>query len=107
MLGEQGWPGLILWLAIHVGGLLSMERLRARSKRWDDMPWLSPLAGALMQAHLIYLVGGAFVGIAFQPFVYMLVGTQIGLSTYAARRAKDLQRADKSPWRTSREPATG
>ena len=106
MLGEQGWPGLILWLAIHVGGLLSMERLRARAKRWDDMPWLSPLAGALMQAHLIYLVGGAFVGIAFQPFVYMLVGTQIGLSTYAARRGKNLQAAGKTLWHASREPAT-
>ncbi len=107
MLGEQGWPGLILWLAIHVGGLLSMERLRSRARRWEDTPWLSPLAGALMQAHLIYLVGGAFVGIAFQPFVYMLVGTQIGLSTYAARR----QKAEKTGLRASPfdqgEPATG
>lgn len=107
MFGEQGWPGLILWLGIHFGGLFSMERLRARSRKWDDMPWLSPLAGALMQAHLIYLVGGAFVGIAFQPFVYMLVGAQIGLSTYAARHEKTLQAANGGAWRKRVEPVPG
>ena len=85
MLGEQGWPGLALWLAIHLGGLWSMERLRARYRRSVEQAWLASLAGALFQAHVIYLVGAAFVGIAFQPFVYMLVGAQIGLSTYAAR----------------------
>ena len=85
MLGEQGWPGLALWLAIHLGGLISMERLRRRYRTSVEQAWLSNLAGALFQAHVIYLVGAAFVGIAFQPFVYMLVGAQIGLAAYAAR----------------------
>ncbi len=107
MFGEQGWPGLILWLGIHFGGLFSMERLRARARKWDDMPWLSPLAGALMQAHLIYLVGGAFVGIAFQPFVYMLVGAQIGLSTYATRHEKAVQAANGGAWGKRVEPVPG
>lgn len=85
MLGEQGWPGLTLWLMIHVGGLFSMERLRWRTRRDPEREWMSMLAGALFQAHVVYLVGALFVGIAFQPFVYMLVGAQIGLATYAAR----------------------
>ncbi len=88
MLGEQGWPGLILWLMIQIGGLFSMERLRWRTKRDPDREWMSMLAGALFQAHVIYLVGALFVGIAFQPFVYMLIGAQIGLSTYAVRERK-------------------
>jgi probable O-glycosylation ligase (exosortase A-associated) len=89
MLGEQGWPGFILWVLIHFGGLASMEYLRNRTKRDPDQQWIAALAEALQQAHVIYLIGALFVGIAFQPFVYMLVGAQIGLSTYAAReRAK-------------------
>ncbi len=88
MLGEQGWPGLFLWLSIHIGGLFSMERLRARYKRDPEHEWLAGLAGALFQAQLIYLVGALFVGIAFQPFVFMLIGAQIGLSAYAAREAR-------------------
>ena len=89
MLGEQGWPGLILWLTIHFGGLVRMEVLRARFKKRDGQEWISRLANALQQGHFIYLVGSLFVGIAFQPFVYMLVGLQIGLDTYAARKVRE------------------
>jgi probable O-glycosylation ligase (exosortase A-associated) len=88
MLGEQGWPGLILWLMIQLGGLFSMERLRWRTKRDPEREWMSTLAGALFQAHMVYLVGALFVGIAFQPFVYMLIGAQIGLAAYATRARK-------------------
>jgi probable O-glycosylation ligase (exosortase A-associated) len=89
MLGEQGWPGLILWLAIHVSGLFRMEVLsqRYRKQAPDEGQWIGALADALQQAHIVYLVGSLFVGIAFQPFVYMLVGMQIGLDTYARRLA--------------------
>jgi probable O-glycosylation ligase (exosortase A-associated) len=88
MLGEQGYPGLALWLVIHLTGLLRMEVLRARYRKSEEDGWIASLAIALQQGHLIYLIGSLFVGIAFQPFVYMLVGLQIGLDTYAGRRAK-------------------
>ncbi|PAX09719.1 DUF5935 domain-containing protein [Sphingomonas lenta] len=84
MMGEQGWPGLFLWLAIHFGGILRMEVLRRRY-RADEEAWAGALASALQRAHLIYLLGAAFAGIALNPFVYMLVGAQIGLDTYLAR----------------------
>ena len=89
MLGEQGFAGLFLWLVIHGGGLIRMEILRARFKKRVGLEWLSSLANALQQGHFVYLIGSLFVGIAFQPFVYMLVGLQIGLDTYAGRRARD------------------
>ena len=40
-------------------------------------------------AQLIYLLGAAFIGIAFQPFIYMLIGAQIGLDTYLARKRNE------------------
>ena len=89
MLGEQGWPGLILWLTINLGGVLRMEVLRRRyAKAGGEEAWIAPLAGALQSAHLIYMLGAAFVGIAFQPFIFMLVGAQIGFDTYVGRRRK-------------------
>ncbi len=102
MLGEQGYPGLLIWLAIHLGGLFSMERLRARTKKIVEAEWVSALAGALLQAHLVYLVGALFIGIAFQPFVFMLIGLQIGLAIYARRytAAPAAQRAPKV-WATA------
>ena len=92
MLGEQGWPGLVLWLTIQVMGLWQMERLRRRWKRkasaegaGPDVQWQAPLANALQQAQLIYLLGGAFLGIAYQPFILMLIGMQCGLWSYLRR----------------------
>jgi putative inorganic carbon (HCO3(-)) transporter len=91
MLGEQGYPGLILWLIIHVGGLWRMEMLRrkyTKSKKESEQ-WVAPLATALQHGHIIFLVGALFVGIAYQPFVYMLVALQIGLDTYMTRRSAE------------------
>ncbi len=93
MLGEQGYFGLSVWLIIHIAGLLRMERLYQRYKRAsrDEGEWIGALATALQQSHIVYLVGCTFVGIAFQPFIYMLVGLQIGLDTYeqGQKRAKE------------------
>jgi putative inorganic carbon (hco3(-)) transporter len=91
MLGEQGYPGLIIWLLIHFGGVWRMEvvsRLYRKRKR-EGEEWIAPLATALQNAHIVYLVGALFVGIAFQPFVYMMVAAQIGLDTYLARRRQE------------------
>lgn len=91
MLGEQGFPGLIIWLLIHVGGVWRMEVIARMYKRRNrpDEAWVAPLATALQNAQIIYLVGSLFVGIAFQPFVYMLVAMQLGLDTYLARRRNE------------------
>ncbi|MEP6174441.1 MAG: hypothetical protein ABJ143_07185, partial [Parasphingorhabdus sp.] len=103
MLGEQGYPGLILWLIIHVGGIWRMEVLRrkyAKSKKEGEQ-WVAPLAIALQHGHIIFLVGALFVGIAYQPFIYMLVALQIGLDTYISRRAAEAQ------WRPIKKRLTG
>ncbi|TPG46967.1 putative O-glycosylation ligase, exosortase A system-associated [Sphingomonas glacialis] len=101
MLGEQGFPGLILWLSISLIGIFRMEVLRHRYRKGAaDTAWVTPLAGALQSAHIVYLLGAAFIGIAFQPFVYMLIGAQIGLDTYLARKRA------AQPWQPRRKPRT-
>ena len=87
MLGEQGWPGLLVWIWLQALGLWQMERLRRRwSKRTGaGEQWQAPLANALQQAQIIYLAGSLFVGIAYQPFILMLIGVQCGLWTYLRR----------------------
>ena len=88
MLGEQGWPGLALWLLLHGLGVWQMEAVYRRFRRTQDADsaWIAPLAGALQQAQVVYLVGSAFVGIAFQPFCYMIVALQCGLWSWVRRR---------------------
>lgn len=106
MLGEQGYPGLILWLIINVSGLFRMEILRRRYlKGPEETQWAGALAGALQAAHLVYLLGAAFVGIAFQPFIYMLIGAQIGLDTYLGRKRQAASWRPIRPRRTINVPA--
>ncbi|MFN3619471.1 MAG: putative O-glycosylation ligase, exosortase A system-associated, partial [Sphingorhabdus sp.] len=91
MLGEQGFPGLIAWLFIHVGGVWRMEVISRmyRKRNRPDEAWVAPLATALQNSQIIYLVGSLFVGIAFQTFFYMLIALQIGLDSYLNRRRKE------------------
>lgn len=107
MLGEQGWPGLFLWLAINLGGVARMEVIRRRYRKLatPDEAWIAPLASGLQMAHLVYLLGGAFIGIAFQPFVYELIGAQIGLDTYLTRRRKETAWRPMRPRTTTPRPA--
>jgi probable O-glycosylation ligase (exosortase A-associated) len=88
MLGEQGFPGLAIWILINLTGIIRMEVLRHRYRKDAEQAWVTPLASALQSAHIVYLLGAAFIAIAFQPFVYMLIGAQIGLDTYLARKRR-------------------
>ncbi|WP_324828704.1 putative O-glycosylation ligase, exosortase A system-associated [Qipengyuania zhejiangensis] len=96
VLGEQGIPGFALWALLHITGLISMERLRRRGRASDDpdMQRWGSLANALQQVQLVYLMGSLFVGIAYQPFILMVLGVQMALSTLianddSARRERD------------------
>jgi hypothetical protein len=87
-----------------------MERVRRilrKSEDAGDKAWHA-LATALQQGHAVYLVGALFVGIAFQPFVYMLIALQIGLSNLVHRREK-VRREDERKVRLAkrRELAAG
>jgi probable O-glycosylation ligase (exosortase A-associated) len=100
MLGEQGWPGLVLWLVLQGLGVWQMERIRWRFARKKDdagedgkATWQWGLATALQQSQLTYLVGAAFVGIAYQPFIFMLIGLQCALWSYVRRTESAAKKA--------------
>ncbi|QIQ87326.1 DUF5935 domain-containing protein [Erythrobacter sp.] len=87
LLGEQGWPGLAIWLALQGLGVVQMERIIRRWKGETDEreAWIAPMAVALQLASLVYLVGALFQGIGYQPVMLMIIGLQIGLATYCKR----------------------
>jgi O-antigen ligase len=87
MLGEQGYLGFALWLWIQLLGPWQMERLRRqwKNRTAPETAWIAPLANALQISHLIYFLGALFIGIAFQPVMFMLIGLQCGLWSYCRR----------------------
>lgn len=91
VLGEQGYPGFLLWMGVHFLSLVATQRIYRRYRHRTDPAeaWISPLALALQQGHLVYLLGACFIGVAYQPFFFILIAIQIGLSTYLARLRKE------------------
>ncbi|MBG6117654.1 MULTISPECIES: putative O-glycosylation ligase, exosortase A system-associated [unclassified Sphingobium] len=96
MLGEQGYFGFLLWALIHGICFIRTEMIRRlyRKRTGPDEAWIAPFALALQQGHIVYMVGSLFVGIAYQPFIFMMLALQIGLDTYLSRRRKAAARAD-------------
>ncbi|ATE64815.1 putative O-glycosylation ligase, exosortase A system-associated [Rhizorhabdus dicambivorans] len=89
MLGEQGYPGLALFLIVHLVGIFRMEIVRrAYKKEEGPNAWVAPLAAALQHAHLIFMLGCSFVGIAFQPYIYFIIAVEIAFDRYVQTYVK-------------------
>ena len=89
-------PGLVLAPPDGIGVVVALRpggdggtEPAGRGGLGDAQQWQAPLANALQQAQAIYLVGGAFVGIAYQPFILMLIGLQCGLWSYLRRLERE------------------
>jgi O-antigen ligase len=106
VLGEQGWFGIGLWLAIQGLGILQLELIRWRLRKSTDPVDRAnaSLANALQIAHAVYLVGSLFVGIAYQPFIFYLVAVEIGLVLAVKRRAAPVEPRRAPGTRASLQP---
>lgn len=99
VLGEQGFPGLIIWLLLQASGLIQLEIASRRLRKSEDPKDRADasLANALQQGHLVYLLGALFIGVAYQPFVFMLIGLQIALVQQIQRKASRKARQGLRP----------
>ncbi len=104
MLGEQGYPGLAIWLVLHGLGIWQMERIRSRwrGRTAEGETWQAPMAQALQIASIIYIVGALFQGIAFQPIMLMIVGLQIAIYNLCKEHDSRKQVPEKGPRRPTR-----
>ena len=57
------------------------------------------LANALQQAHIVYMVGALFTGVAFQSFIYMIAALEIGLANIVRREG--VARVARRPQRSA------
>lgn len=97
VLGEQGIPGFLMYFSIV---LIALARLRAVKKAWAGTPgmaWLVSLAEALTNSILVFLAGGAFVGIAYQPFVFYMIGLTVAVDLHSRRVQAEVKR--KAPFK--------
>lgn len=74
VLGEQGYPGIILFLsgmATTMFGTFWISRLRQEKTK---QPWYAALSRSLFVSLMVFAAAASFVGIAFQPMLYVFLG---------------------------------
>lgn len=90
VLGEHGWIGLALFLAVWWLVWRRAGQLRAQTRGLPEYAWVFSLAGMCQVALVGYLVGGAFLSLAYfdLPFnlLVIVVVTQRWLSSRLAAR---------------------
>jgi len=80
VLHTQGYPGFAIYLTLI---FLVFKRLKYISLNSKE-PWDLAMAKTLSHTFTIYLVGGMFIGVAFNPLFYYFVVLVLGLSKIAA-----------------------
>lgn len=85
LLSELGWPGLILFLCIIGVSYRTLWRVWKRTRGLEELAWCGDLARALGMALLVLMAGSTFIGIAFQPWYWMMFSVIFCLGEYVRR----------------------
>ena len=105
VLGEQGFPGLAIFLIAVGSSFLSLLKLARRAKRDPELIWIADLSDALQAGIAVFMTCGAFVGIAFQPMIWFFVALSISARAYMKRIERAALVTSPSSWRLGRGTA--
>ena len=85
VLGELGFPGFFMLMAMFALTFATLRSIRKQTRQDPDLAWLHDLAKALTTSLIVYMAGGAFVGIGFQPLHYMWFSLTVAMTNYLRR----------------------
>ena len=85
VLGEHGYPGIVLFLLLAGSTLLMLRRLARKARPYPELQWVVALSDALQSGLAVFLSSGAFVGLAFQPMFWYFISMSICLNAYMWR----------------------
>jgi O-antigen ligase len=105
LLGEQGYPGLAMFLATIGIAMFRLGRSAERARGNPELHWVAGLSEALQNGLAVFLASGAFVGIAFQPMCWYFVALSISVNAYLWR--VEHQRTEATTGWRSRTEAGG
>lgn len=73
VLGEQGFPGLAIFLGILGSSLLSLQNIRKQTRGQPEWKWAHDLAEMLQCSLIAYSMAGAFLGRAYFDLYYFII----------------------------------
>jgi len=86
VLGEHGYVGLSLYILLMICAWRSCSRVIKASKKSVDLKWAGDLA-AMSQVSLVgYIVGGAFLSLAYFDYYYYILAMIVLLEKFVAAK---------------------
>jgi putative inorganic carbon (HCO3(-)) transporter len=85
VLGEHGYPGIVIFLTLAGTMFFKLRRLAKRARSHRELQWVVGLADALQSGLAVFMSAGAFVGIAFQPMFWYFISLGVCLNAYVWR----------------------
>lgn len=92
VLGEQGFPGLIIYLMLLGATAMKLFNMRRAADTQLNPEWSKDLAGTLLLSLTILSLCGLFIGIAYQAIVFYLFALTSAL--YSATKENDQPMSD-------------
>lgn len=87
MLGEHGFPGLLLFLLLLSFTWLKCNRIMRYSRTNIDNKWARDLAAMIQVSVVAYMASGAFLGLAYFDYIYHLIALAV-VTDYLIREQK-------------------
>lgn len=79
VLGQHGFVGLGLYVALLFSAIMSLWRLSLRAKKRDETYWIAEYAWALYVGVIAFAVAGAFLNLAYFTLLYAFIAAAIVL----------------------------
>ncbi|MEN3974098.1 putative O-glycosylation ligase, exosortase A system-associated [Emcibacter sp. SYSU 3D8] len=89
VLGEHGYPGLLLYLSVLAGGFFSAERIYRKARKRPDTKWAADLAYMSQYSLIGFAVAGAFLSKATFDLCYHVLALIVITGILADRAAKE------------------
>jgi probable O-glycosylation ligase (exosortase A-associated) len=105
VLGEQGFPGLVIFLLIMFASLSRMQRLRKLTRGDPRFKWVKDMAEMLQCSVIAYALGGAFLGLAYFDLYYYLVVAGVILDVVYRDERRKAEQAAEAGVEVQPEPA--
>lgn len=85
VLGKHGWPALLCFLMIFYSTWRLASKLIEQVKDYEDLKWVQTLCRMLQVSIIAYMIGGAFLSLAYFDLPYHFVISIVALKAIVHR----------------------
>ncbi|XSG86394.1 MAG: putative O-glycosylation ligase, exosortase A system-associated [Methylohalobius sp. ZOD2] len=97
ILGEHGFVGLALFLAIAYSAWRSCSWIMRQTKKSDELKWLFDLASMTQVSLVGYAASGAFLGLAYFDLYYNLIALIVLAKAITHKALQEQSAVEKKP----------